>query len=115
MKAFVHGAIAENVAVEAAEVLPVGGKPAAEELLSADAARMPLTRALLHIVALRWCTAGDLDACARERASMYDMPRLMRCFPPRTPVIPQHVKPCAPTCERKRSHMLQGLPSILLS
>ena len=39
--------------------------------LSADAARVPLARALLHVVGelpLRWHTAGDLDACAGERA-----------------------------------------------
>ena len=39
--------------------------------LSADAARVPLARVLLHVVGelpLRWHTAADLDACAGERA-----------------------------------------------
>ena len=48
-----------------------GGKPAATVPLSADAAGVPLVQALIHIVgklSLRWHTAGDLDACAGERA-----------------------------------------------
>ena len=50
---------------------PGGGKPAATVPFSADAARVPLARVLLYIVGelpLRWHTAGDLDACAGERA-----------------------------------------------
>ena len=61
---------AEDEAPTAVEAPPVGSKPAAEESLSANAARMPLARALLHVVGelpLRWHT-GDLDACAGERA-----------------------------------------------
>ena len=57
--------------VGATGVLPGGRKPAATVPLSADAARVPLVCALLHVVGdvpLRWHTAGDLDACAGERA-----------------------------------------------
>ena len=57
--------------VGATGALPAGRKPAATVPLSADAARVPLTHALLHFVGevpLRWHTAGDLDACAGERA-----------------------------------------------
>ena len=55
--------------VSATEAPPGGGKPAAAVPLSA--ARVPLARVLPHIVGelpLRWHTAGDLDACAGERA-----------------------------------------------
>ena len=57
--------------VGATGALPGGRKPAATVPLSADAARVPLICALLHVVGdvpLRWRTAGDLDACAGERA-----------------------------------------------
>ena len=57
--------------VGATEVPPGGRKPAAAVPLSADAARVPLARILLHIVgelSLQWHIAGDLDACASERA-----------------------------------------------
>ena len=50
---------------------PSGGKPSADALLSAESARLPLALALLQVtgdVPLRWHTAGDLDACAGERA-----------------------------------------------
>ena len=49
---------------------PIGGKPSTD-LLSAESARLPLALALLQVtgdVPLRWHTAGDLDACAGERA-----------------------------------------------
>ena len=61
----------DNEATKAVGALPVGRKPAAAGPLSADAARMPLARALLHVVGelpLRWHIAGDPDACAGERA-----------------------------------------------
>ena len=48
-----------------------GGKPSTDALLSAKSARPPLALALLQVtgdVLLRWHTAGDLDACAGERA-----------------------------------------------
>ena len=51
--------------------IPSEQNPAADAPLSADAARAPLARALRHVVGelpLRWHTAGDLDACAGERA-----------------------------------------------
>ena len=57
--------------VGATEALPGGRKPAATVPLSADAARVPLARTLLHVVGevpRRWHTAGDLDACGGERA-----------------------------------------------
>ena len=57
--------------VGATGALPGGRKPAATVPLSADAARAPLACALLHVVGdvpPRWHTAGDLDACAGERA-----------------------------------------------
>ena len=50
---------------------PIGGKPSTDSLLSAESARLPLALALLQVtgdVPLRWHTAGDLDACAGERA-----------------------------------------------
>ena len=50
---------------------PSGGKPSTDALLSAESARLPLAIALLQVtgdVPLRWHTAGDLDACAGERA-----------------------------------------------
>ena len=50
---------------------PGGGKPSTDALLSAESARLPLALALLQVtgdVPLRWHTAGDLDACAGERA-----------------------------------------------
>ena len=50
---------------------PSGGKPFTDALLSAESARLPLAIALLQVtgdVPLRWHTAGDLDACAGERA-----------------------------------------------
>ena len=50
---------------------PIGGKPSTDALLSAESARLPLAIALLQVtgdVPLRWHTAGDLDACAGERA-----------------------------------------------
>ena len=50
---------------------PIGGKPSTDALLSAESARLPLALALLQVtgdVPLRWHTAGDLDACAGERA-----------------------------------------------
>ena len=50
---------------------PSGGKPSTDALLSAESARLPLAVALLQVTGdapLRWHTAGDLDACAGERA-----------------------------------------------
>ena len=50
---------------------PIGGKSSTDALLSAESARLPLALALLQVtgdVPLRWHTAGDLDACAGERA-----------------------------------------------
>ena len=50
---------------------PIGGKPSTDAFLSAESARLPLALGLLQItgdVPLRWHTAGDLDACAGERA-----------------------------------------------
>ena len=50
---------------------PIGGKPVTDAPLSAESARLPLALALLQVtgdVPLRWHTAGDLDACAGERA-----------------------------------------------
>ena len=60
----------DDESASAAGAPPIGGNPAADAPLSADAARAPLARALLHVVGelpLRWHTAGDLDACAGER------------------------------------------------
>ena len=50
---------------------PSGGKPSTDALLSAESARLPLTLALLQVRGdgpPQWHTAGDLDACAGERA-----------------------------------------------
>ena len=50
---------------------PSGGKPSTDAFLSAESARLPLAIALLQVTGdapLRWHTAGDLDACAGERA-----------------------------------------------
>ena len=52
---------------------PSGGKPSIDALLSAESARLPLAIALLQVtgdVPLRWHTAGNLDACAGERARL---------------------------------------------